>query len=85
MCWQIWQQKVMERLEILIEMRVDGIMDANRRNYYGECAAFIAACGEVKESWGEQMGKQGFMDSYRQRYSRRRAFRQELQALGYRG
>lgn len=79
------QQKVMERLESLIEMRVDGIMDANKRNYYGECAAFIAACGEVKESWGERMGKQGFMDSYRQRYSRRRAFRQELQALGYRG
>lgn len=79
------QQKVMERLESLIEMRVDGIMGANRRKYYGECAAFIAACGEVKESWGERMGKQSFMDSHRQRYPRRSAFKQELQDLGYRG
>lgn len=77
------QLKIMERLEQLIELRVDGIMGANRRNYYGECAAFIAACGEVKESWGEQMGKQGFMDMYRQRYSRRTAFRQELNNFGY--
>ena len=28
-------------------------MDANRRNYYGECAAYIAALGEVRESMGE--------------------------------
>lgn len=94
-CFREWKEKnvmseeeqleVMERLEHLIEIRVDGIMGANRRNYYGECAAFIAACGEVKESWGEEMGKQRFMDMHRQRYPRRSAFRQELQALGYRG
>lgn len=79
------QSEVMEQIEHLIEIRVDGIMEANRRNYYGECAAFIAACGEVKESWGERGGKQRFMDMHRQRYSRRSAFRQELQALGYKG
>lgn len=79
------QLEVMEVLEHLIEIRVDGIMGANKRNYYGECAVFIAACGEVKESWGEQRGKQIFMDMHRQRYPRRSAFRQELQALGYKG
>ena len=36
----------------MITMRVKGIMESNRRNYYGECAAFIAALGEVKESRG---------------------------------
>lgn len=50
-CFREWKEKnvmpeeeqleVMERLEHLIEIRVDGIMGANRRNYYGECAAFI--------------------------------------------
>ena len=79
------QQEVMERIEHLIEIRVEGIMNANRRNYYGECAGFIAAYGEVKESRGEPAGKQSFMEMYRQKYSRRTAFRQELRAFGYRG
>ncbi len=79
------QQEVMERIEHLIEIRVEGIMNANRRNYYGECAGFIAAYGEVKESRGEPAGKQSFMEMYRQKYPRRTAFRQELRAFGYRG
>ncbi len=32
-------------------------MGANRRNYYGECAAYIAAIGEVKEKLGEKKCK----------------------------
>ena len=33
----------MSQIEQLISQRTDGIMVANRRNYYDECAAFIAA------------------------------------------
>ena len=38
-------------------------MEASRRNYYGECAAYIAAIGEVKELSGEKGGKQIFIMS----------------------
>lgn len=38
-----------------MKKRVEAIMGANRRNYYGECAAYIAAIGEVKEKLGEKM------------------------------
>ncbi len=39
----------------LLEKRVEGIMNANRRNYYRECAAYIAASGEVRELLGEML------------------------------
>lgn len=72
----------LRRLEQMVELRVKGIMDANKRNYYGECAAFIAALGEVKESRGEEGGKQRLMSYYQERYSRRWAFRNELRDFG---
>lgn len=76
------QDKMMKRLEKWIEKRVEGIMGANRRNYYGECAALIAALGEVKESRGELNGKEKLMEAYKDAYSRRRAFHEELRRFG---
>ncbi len=78
-------EKVIERLEKKIEKRVNGIMEANRRNYYGECAAFIAALGEVRESRGECNEKQRYMDYFKKKYPRRSAFKSELERYGYRG
>ena len=57
-------------------------MDANRRTYYGECAAFIAALGEVKESRGLNRAKMQIMEQYKKEYSRKRAFHQELRYYG---
>lgn len=68
----------------MITMRVKGIMESNRRNYYGECAAFIAALGEVKESRGEWNVKANLMEYYKTMYSRRRAFHEELRKFGMR-
>lgn len=73
-----------EWIEKLITKRVDGIMDGNYRNYYGECASYIAALGEVKESMGFIGGKQSTMMGYKMRYSRRSAFLRELMAYGMR-
>ena len=73
---------IMKKLENWIEFRVEGIMQANRRNYYNECAAFVAALGEVKESWGEYNGKDRIMNEYKTKYSRRRLFHQELRTMG---
>lgn len=72
----------MKMVEGYISMRTEGIMEANRRNYYGECAAWIAAYGEVCESRGTYGAKAEIMGAYKAKYSRRRAFHQELRSYG---
>ena len=75
-------EAILERLEKWTRMRVEGIMEKSHRNYYGECAAFVAALGEVRESRGELWAKAKVMEEYRSQYSRRTAFHQELRAYG---
>ena len=79
------KERAIRQIEKLLEKRTAGIMEANRRNYYGECAAYIAALGEVKESLGDTGSKQRFMTFYKEKYSRRNAFRAEMKAYGWRG
>lgn len=77
------RDRAVKRITALVEKRTAGIMDANRRNYYGECAAYIAAMGEVRESMGDAGAKQRFMTSYKDKYSRRSAFREEMRNYGW--
>lgn len=77
------RNRVIKRITALLEKRTAGIMDANRRNYYGECAAYIAALGEVRESAGEMGAKQKLMTSYKEKYPRRSAFREEMRQYGW--
>ncbi len=77
------RNRAVKRITALLEKRTAGIMDANRRNYYGECAAFIAALGEVRESMGQMGEKQRLMTSYKDAYPRRNAFRAEMRAYGW--
>lgn len=91
-CFELWKENVtvnelqrdawIKRLERWIELRVSAIMEANRRNYYGECAAFIAAFGEMLQSSGVANAKESVMQRYRKEYSRRRAFHEELRGYG---
>ena len=91
-CFNKWKAQItlpektcaqwLEKIDRWLKLRVSAIMDANRRNYYGECAAFIAALGEVLESRGESGEKQRIMQWYRMEYSRRRAFHEELRRYG---
>lgn len=76
------QTSYLKRGERLVEKRVEGIMEGNYRKYYGECAGYIAALGEVMESRGIMNGKQKMMFEYKQCYSRRRAFHEELRNYG---
>lgn len=69
-------------IEHLVQKRVEGIMAANRRNYYRECAEYVAALGDVLESRGAINGKQKLLLEYKQCYSRRRAFHEELRSCG---
>lgn len=75
---KIW----LDRIDKWISLRVTGIMESNHRNYYGECASYIAAFGEVQESLGIPLAKSHIMEKYRSEYSRRRAFHQELRVFG---
>lgn len=74
----------LDRIDRWIALRVTGIMENNHRKYYGECASFIAALGEVQESAGDVHAKSRIMEHYRSEYSRRRAFHQELRNYGMR-
>ncbi len=77
------RNRAIKRITALLEKRTAGIMDANRRNYYGECAAYIAALGEVLESMGNPGAKQRLMTSYKDAYPRRSAFREEMRKYGW--
>lgn len=75
--------RALKKITRLLEKRTEGIMGANRRNYYGECAAYIAALGEVRESQGEAGAKQKLMTAYKDKYTKRRAFREEMRNYGW--
>jgi len=76
--------QIIQTLQDMITMRAKGFTESNRRNYYGEYAASIAALGETKESRGEWNGKAKLMEYYKTMYSRRRAFHEELRKFGMR-
>ena len=77
------RKKILDHIDNLMKKRVEAIMGANRRNYYGECAAYIAAIGEVKEKLGEKNAKQIYMSHYADMYTRRSAFKSESKSYGW--
>ncbi len=77
------REHAIKKITVLLEKRTEGIIDANRRNYYEECAAYIAALGEVRESMGEAGAKQRLMTAYKDKYPRRSAFREEMRNYGW--
>ena len=91
-CFKRWKTQIvipedvcelwLKEIDKWIALRVAAIMDANRRNYYGECAAFVAAYGEVLASRGKPGEKERIMEQYKTEYSRRRAFHEELRSFG---
>ena len=91
-CFEKWKKSVVldesrcnewiQKMEKWIRMRTDAVMNGSKRNYYGECASFIAALGEVEESRGRKDGKQIILEEYRFLYSRRTAFHSELRSYG---
>lgn len=76
------REQWLRRIEAWIGMRTQGIMMHNKRNYYDECAEFIAALVLVRESLGDAGARAGMLAHYRALYSRRYAFREELRRYG---
>ncbi len=76
------QKQWLKRIDAWLLKRVEGIMQENRRNYYGECAAFLAALCEVMQSRGEPGAKEAYYERYRKLYPRRRAFLEAMRSYG---
>ena len=81
---EAFQEEMLKRLNGWTALRTHGIIAGNHRKYYKECAAYIAALGEVRESRGERGAKQTVLMEYRAEYSRRTAFHQEMRDFGMR-
>ncbi len=73
----------MEKIGRSIGKRVEEAMKNDARAMYGDCAAFIAAFGEVGESRGKTGAKQSVFSTYKSLYSRRRLFVAELVNYGF--
>lgn len=73
-----WKKQILKGIEKWISLRVEGITGKGRTKYYGECAAFIAAYGEVLESMGDTNARFRLMSSYRRQYPRHRSLIYEL-------
>ncbi len=76
------QKKIIKKLDTLVASRVEGIIGKNRTNYYGECAQFIAALAEVKESLGLLESKNTLLLEYKKRYPRRSSLIAQLKEYG---
>ena len=72
--------KVIKWLNIIIEKRVEAIMDGNYRKAYYKAALLIVAYGEMMLS--QNLGtKEEYIKYYMNKYSRRSAFKSELNEL----
>ena len=57
------REEAMKRIEDAMDERLKAIM-GKHRDYYGECADFLAAIGEVRESNGEDGAKDRILNAY---------------------
>lgn len=73
----------LEWLSELVDDRVADIMATNQRKKYREAAALIACLGAAQVNWHTAPSAQGLMAAYQAKYSRRWAFREELESFGF--
>lgn len=71
--------ELMERLDQMLEKRTEAIVRHTRRNYYDECARWIAALGELREEQGQARAKEALILRYTLLYPRHTAFHRELE------
>jgi len=74
------REKAMKWLNKVIENRVDVIMEGNYRKSYYKVALIIVGYGEILENQ-HKGAKEEYINYYKKKYSRRSAFRYELDEL----
>lgn len=76
------KEEYIDKLEKMIDGRVQAIVSGKYRNHYNSVAALIAALGEVKESLGKVQSKQMILQKYREQFPRYSSFIGELRTYG---
>ena len=71
------KKRAITKINILLQKRTAAIL-GHYRNYYGECADFIAALGKVRESNGEINAEREILIAYHLQFRRYNAFTKEL-------
>ena len=71
----------MERLKTLLANRTEAIARGQKRNYYEECACWLAAFGALQEANGVDHALNNLIDQYEARYPRHSALRRELEVF----
>ena len=71
------KDKYLTWLEEVIDKRVTAIVEGNHRKSYYKAAKLVVSLGEVMEANGITT-KESFIEKYREKYSRRTAFKSEL-------
>lgn len=72
-----------QKLWLVVERHTQEVLSEKSRYDYPECAALIAAQGEVRESLGEEDARQKLLQSYHNRFSRFQLFNEALQDYGW--
>lgn len=70
--------KYLSWLEKIVYQRADAIVSGQHRGTYGVVARLLAAVGEVKESRGQQMARQGIYGTYKSKFPRHSSFQAEM-------
>ncbi|MBQ6887380.1 MAG: hypothetical protein IJN54_07725 [Lachnospiraceae bacterium] len=76
------KEEYIDKLEKMIDGRVQAIVSGKYRNHYNSVAALVAALGEVKESLGKVQSKQMILQKYREQFPRYSSFIGELRTYG---
>jgi hypothetical protein len=76
------REKWLEKIALWMSKRTEAITLKGRTKYYGECASYIAAIGEVRQSRGDIGAKSRIMEQYRREYPRHRSLHAELRRFG---
>lgn len=74
------KKEYLEWLQIIVNNRIDAIVGGSHRKSYHKAAFLVVSLGEVLEANNIETKGQ-FIDFYQKKYSRRSAFRQELDKL----
>lgn len=77
---EVLKTKVIKWLKVLIEKRVDAIMEGNYRKSYYKAALLVVAYGEMISSQNKD-NKEEYINYFTNKYSRRSAFKGELSEL----
>lgn len=75
------KEKYIQWLQKEIDERTENVVGGGHRQSYYKAAELIVVLGAILEERGEVNGMQKLVDFYKKQHSRKRAFKEEIDAL----